>query len=110
MPRRLLFLGAGYEWSLFLYAWFSRRLDRRLKTRTSIYGWAFYFGAIVEPIDAHAWVNVCIRCGSGCSASSLMKQALVRSSVLGLRVYRCPRCGARNPFADDSAITPALPF
>jgi SAM-dependent methyltransferase len=101
MPRRVLFLGAGYEWSLFLYAWFSRRLDRRLRTRSSIYGWAFYFGAIAEPIDAGTWVNVCMRCGSGCSASSLIEQARVRASVLGLRVYRCPRCGAQNPFADD---------
>jgi len=40
-PRRLLLLGAGSEWSLFLYAWLSRRLDRFFKTRTSVYGWAF---------------------------------------------------------------------
>jgi SAM-dependent methyltransferase len=101
LPLRLLFVGAGYEWPLFLFAWLSRRLDRLLNTRTSIYGWAFYFGNIVEPIDAGAWVNVCLRCGSGCSASFLKKQARVSSNVLGLRVYRCLRCGARNPFAED---------
>jgi SAM-dependent methyltransferase len=100
-PRRVLLLGAGYEWSLFLYAWLSRQLDARLSTRTSIYGWAFYFGSIVEPIDTETWVNVCIRCGSGCSSSSLTKQALVRSSFPGVRIFRCPECGAANPFADD---------
>jgi SAM-dependent methyltransferase len=101
MPRRQLFLGCGYEWSLFLYAWLSRRLDKHLNTRTSIYGWAFYFGNIAEPIDTGTWVNVCIRCGSGCTAASLMKQGLLKSSFVGLRVYRCPDCGATNPFAED---------
>jgi SAM-dependent methyltransferase len=100
-PRRLLLLGAGYEWSLFLYVWLSRRLDRRLNARTSIYGWALYFGNVVESIDTETWVNVCIRCGSGCSASSLIGRGLVRTGFLGLRVYRCPTCGATNPFADD---------
>jgi SAM-dependent methyltransferase len=100
-PRRLLLLGGGYEWSLFVYAWLSRRLDRWLDTRTSIYGWAFYFGHIVESIDTQTWVNVCIRCGSGCSASFLMSQGLIRLKFASLRVYRCPACGATNPFADD---------
>src|SRR6185312_2407358 len=68
IPRRLWLIGAGYEWSLFLYSWFSRRLDRRLNTRTAIYGWAFYFGQIHASIDTEAWPNVCIRCGSGVSA------------------------------------------
>jgi hypothetical protein len=93
--------GAGYEWSLFLYASLSRRFDRLLKTRTSAYGWAFYFGSIVDPIDTQTWVNVCIRCGSGYSASFLMSQALVHSNFCGFRLYRCPHCGATNPFADD---------
>ena len=35
-PLRLLPLGGGQEWSLFLFAWLSRRIDRRLRTRTSI--------------------------------------------------------------------------
>ena len=102
VPRRLLLLGDGYEWSLFLYVWLSRRFDRLLKTRTSVYGWAFYFGNIVDPIDTETWVNVCIRCGSGCSASSLIRQALVHSNFCGLRIYRCPHCGADNPFAEDT--------
>jgi SAM-dependent methyltransferase len=100
-PRRLLLLGDGYEWSLFLYTWLSRRFDRLLKTRTSVYGWAFYFGSIVDPIDTQTWVNVCIRCGRGCPAPSLIRQALVYSNFCGLRLYRCPHCGATNPFSDD---------
>ena len=107
VPRRLLLLGAGYEWSLFLYVWLSRRLDRWLHARISIYGWAFYFGNIVEPIDTETWFNVCIRCGSGCSASSLIRQGLVRRMLPGIRIYRCPQCGARNPFADDGGTQTA---
>jgi SAM-dependent methyltransferase len=100
-PRRLLLLGAGYEWSLFLYGWLSRRLDRLCKTRTSVYGWALYFGTVAGPIDTTTWVNVCMRCGSGSPAAFLIKEGLVRHSFLGVRVYRCPHCGATNPFADD---------
>ncbi|HEX4274939.1 MAG TPA: class I SAM-dependent methyltransferase [Bryobacteraceae bacterium] len=91
-PRRLLLLGAGYEWSLFLYVWLSRRLDRFFGTRTGVYGWAFYFGKVAQPIDAGAWVNVCIRCGRGHSAGSLKKH---------FGIWRCSECGAANPFAED---------
>jgi SAM-dependent methyltransferase len=100
-PRRLLLLGGGYEWSLFLYGWVSRRLDRWVNTRTSIYGWAFYFGEVARPIDTETWVNVCIRCGGGYAGGFLTGEGLVRSSFPGLRVWRCPGCGAVNPFAND---------
>jgi SAM-dependent methyltransferase len=100
LPRRLLPLGGGSEWSLFLYGWLSRRVDRLFNTRTSVYGWAFYLGNIVDPIDTETWVNVCIRCGSGCPASSLIGKHLVHSTFCGLRIYRCTHCGATNPFAE----------
>ncbi|HWF07439.1 MAG TPA: class I SAM-dependent methyltransferase [Bryobacteraceae bacterium] len=96
-PRRLLLLGGGYEWSLFVYAWLSRRLDRWLKTRTSVYGWAFYFGRVTEPIDTEAWVNVCIRCGSGHAAHVLATRFRAGWNLPGLRAWRCPACGAVNP-------------
>jgi SAM-dependent methyltransferase len=99
-PRRLLLLGGGREWSLFLYAWLSRRIDRAFKLRSSIYGWAFYFGAIPEPIDTESTRNVCIRCGSGSPASSLKEAGLVQATWIGVHVYRCPDCGATNPFID----------
>lgn len=101
IPRRLLLLGAGYEWSLFLYAWMSRRLDRRLHTRTSVYGWAFYFGNVGESIDTNTRANVCIRCGSGHAAEFLVAQDLVHRRFFWLRTWRCPECGAANPFALD---------
>jgi len=90
IPKRLWLLGGGYEWSLFLYVWCSRRLDRLLGTRTSVYGWAFYFGKIDQPVDTDTWINVCIRCGSGCPASSLT----------GLRIWHCPSCNTANPFIE----------
>ncbi|HWE49000.1 MAG TPA: class I SAM-dependent methyltransferase [Bryobacteraceae bacterium] len=94
IPRRLWLLGGGYEWSLFLYVWLSRRLDRALGTRTSVYGWAFYFGRVERPVDTDTWVNVCIRCGSGCPAGSIT----ARSAVPGLAIWHCTNCGASNPF------------
>jgi SAM-dependent methyltransferase len=100
-PRRLMLLGAGYEWSLFVYGWVSRRLDRYLGTRTSIYGWAFYFGNLAEAIDTATWVNVCCRCGSGSAASRLKELGLVRANFSGFRIFECPTCGAGNSFADD---------
>ncbi len=101
LPKRMYLLGAGYEWTLFLWAWLSRRVDRWFGTRWSVYGWALYFGALPEPIDPATWVNVCIRCGSGFAALFLHRENLVRRVVPGLRIYRCAHCGAVNPFAEE---------
>ena len=98
-PRRLFLLGGGREWCLFAYVWLSRRIDRRLNLRTSIYGWALYFGAVAEPVNTETMANVCIRCGSGHSASSLKQSRRLHSTWI-VRVYRCPNCGATNPFID----------
>lgn len=97
IPKRLLLLGGGYEWTLFLYAWLSRWMDRRFQTRTSVYGWAFYFGHHLTEFDTETWWNVCIRCGSGHAASTLEK--LIHKTGWGIRVFRCPQCGAMNPYA-----------
>lgn len=98
-PRRLTLVGAGYEWSLCAYVWVSRRLDRWLNRRTSVYGWAFYFGEIGVEVDERVRANVCVRCGSG-HATAVLAPGVTRSRF-GFRVYRCPNCGARNPFVDD---------
>lgn len=87
IPKRLLLLGGGHEFSLFIYAWLSRRVDRIFGSRTSIYGWAFYFGSIAARIETEAWPNVCIRCGSAVPAHQLSAPR-----------WRCPNCGAVNPF------------
>ncbi len=98
-PRRLLLLGAGTETSLRLFSYFSRLSDRWLHTRLSVYGWAFYFGAVTGPIDRRTWTNVCIRCGSGHPAESL--QRALRRRLL-VSSYSCPDCGAWNIFAADN--------
>jgi ferredoxin len=97
LPLRLMLLGAGYEWSLFLYVWISRRLDRMFGLRSSMYGWAFYFGKVGEPVDTRVNRNVCIRCGSACPADRLKPVARLR-----IQTYRCVDCGATNPFFERS--------
>lgn len=94
LPRRLWLVGGGFEFLLFLYVWVSRRVDRWWGTRTGVYGWAFYFGGVEGPVDIAGWVNVCIRCGSGCPGARLAP----RTAIPGLKVYCCSRCGAKNPF------------
>ena len=87
LPKRLWLVGGGFEAVLRGYVQLSRRIDRLLGTRTGVYGWAFYFGEGYGPIDTTAWVNVCIRCGSG------FPEALLKDGG----IYRCPNCGAPNP-------------
>jgi SAM-dependent methyltransferase len=86
-PLRLWLLGGGFEWVLRAYVRWSRRIDRTFGTRTGIYGWAFYFGAIAESVDTSEWRNVCIRCGSGSPYDAVKNK----------RYYPCPNCGAINP-------------
>ena len=88
LPRRIWLLGGGFERLLYCYVWISRRLDRRLGSRTGIYGWAFYFGGVPLPIDTTAMVNVCVGCGSGWPVDAL---------PAGRKSYLCPGCGTRNP-------------
>ena len=96
LPRRLLLLSGGFPWTLSLYTWLSPRLDRRFGTRIGVYGWALYFGSIAEPIDTGTLPNFCIRCGAGHPASALVSE---RSAIPGIRIWRCPDCGTRNPFS-----------
>ena len=101
-PRRLLLLGGGTQISLLLITGCFRLLDRFLGTRLSVYGWAFYFGA-VEPrdVDCETWSNVCVRCGSGASSSWLENMGRVTRSWFGLSTYTCPQCETRNLFTVD---------
>ena len=87
LPRRIYLVGGGFPWTLFAYEWFSRRVDRLLRTRLGVYGWAMYFGVIREAVDTQMLENVCIRCGSGHPVS-----VLGRGST-----WRCPNCGTSNP-------------
>ncbi len=94
-PKRLFLLGGGTDTSLLLYSWLSRRMDRWFGFRTSIYGWAFYFGHVKMPIDTATHRNVCILCGSGFSARFLDLRGYL------LPLYKCPECGANNVFSLD---------
>lgn len=89
LPGRMILVGGGFEWTLFAWAWLSRRIDRAFGLRTSVYGWAMYFGNVPEAPDTTPMVNVCIRCGSGCSGQA------GRAGLLS--TWRCPDCGAVNP-------------
>jgi len=100
-PRRLAFIGGGHEWSLFLFALISRSIDRRAGTRLSVYGWALYFGNISIGIDASSSLNVCLRCGAGTPSVLLKEKRLVSRRFRWFDVYRCPQCGAKNPFVED---------
>ena len=74
--------------------------DRRFHTRAGIYGWALYFGFFPEKVDPTPRANVCIRCGQAHTSQSLLDLNMVQKR-LWLRSYRCPDCGAQNPFAND---------
>ena len=102
-PKKLWVLGNGTEFSLRLINYFSRLSDRFLRTRLTVYGWVLYFGNVIAPIDRHAWINVCIRCGSGHPSQWLLAQGnLVRRRLI-FRGYSCPGCGTWNLFSNDES-------
>ncbi len=100
-PRKKLLLGGGSEISLRWLTYFLRIFDRLFGAKASVYGWAFYFGAIEETIDLESWTSVCIRCGAGHSAASLVSNNRVTRNLFRIRRYDCPNCGARNLFTCD---------
>jgi hypothetical protein len=77
-----------------------RAFDRIFHARASVYGWAYYFGASLDP-DVATWSNVCVRCGSA-DPSGLLKNMgkVVRRRFLP-PVYICQNCGGRNFFTED---------
>lgn len=96
-PRKLLLLGNGNEWILRAANWILRLVDRWFHCRTSVYGWAFYFGESLQP-DLTPWTNVCVRCGSGHSSALLVMMGRVRARRVLPSLYTCPQCGTRNYF------------
>jgi SAM-dependent methyltransferase len=101
-PRRLWLVGNGNPTFTAWLTYFLRTLDQSLGTRTSVYGWALYFGDVGETLETAPWTNVCIRCGAGHSDASLTVNKRVRRQFLFLRSYECPNCGAWNLFTKDS--------
>jgi SAM-dependent methyltransferase len=129
-PRRIYLVGGGWEWTLRIGTFVLRTCDRLLSTRGSIYGWACTFGSPVQSEllarrqgacakgpcsrmlindessltgEMLPWSNVCIRCGAGHASGRLLATGNVRRGLLGIRIFRCPGCGAENYFTDDAA-------
>jgi len=100
-PRKLWLIGGGREGVLVFWSGFARLMDRWFRTRLSIYGWALYFGALEEEVDARPWWNVCVRCGSGCASDWLESRGSLKRRWL-IPGYICPGCGAWNIFTRDA--------
>jgi SAM-dependent methyltransferase len=77
----------------------TRIFDRWFATRTSVYGWGFYFGHAGEPIDPHPLTNVCVRCGQAHPSHTIVQTTQVRR--LPVPSYHCPDCTAFNIFFQD---------
>ncbi|MES1257217.1 MAG: hypothetical protein ABUS51_02260, partial [Acidobacteriota bacterium] len=95
-PRRMWLFGNGDRHVIAALSYLVRVIDRAFATRLSVYGWAFWFGALHEPVATLAWTNVCVHCGSGTPAELLT----VRRHFL-LRSYTCQSCGTWNLFTPD---------
>jgi SAM-dependent methyltransferase len=90
-PRRIALFLYGSERYLAFLMWVLRGIDRRLGTSLSVYGWEFHFGGGPARERVEAWVNVCVRCGSGFPEAYLRAKNVVRGLA-----YRCPECGGFN--------------
>ncbi|HMD71121.1 MAG TPA: class I SAM-dependent methyltransferase [Bryobacteraceae bacterium] len=95
-PRKIALFAFGNERFLAWLVWVLRVLDRALGTRLSVYGWAFRFGGTPPESMPEAWINVCVRCGSGASEAYLLHAGAVRRVLGGMESYACPQCGCRN--------------
>ncbi len=104
-PRRVL-----RSWLLFWRRWEGalavltaalRFIDRRFGARTSVYGWAMYFGHVPEPVVAPPWTSVCVRCGQAHPSEWLAEIGALRRRWLFFSMYACPACGAANFYSRD---------
>jgi len=103
VPRKLLLFCYGNESFLRFLTFALRKIDHLLGWRSSVYGWAFYFGNVRTPENT-AWSNVCVRCGSGHPSALLKQSGTVRKRHLLPPVYPCPQCRTENFFTDDEDL------
>ena len=106
-PRRLWLFGHGNLRFMAVMAYALRMVDRLFGTRTSVYGWALFFGTGPRAIDTTAWRNVCVQCGAGHSGRWLESRNVVHR-LLFLRVFTCPVCGGWNLLSSDPGVSGAL--
>ena len=100
-PRKVWLFGNGHLRFVACLTYALRLLDRAFGARTSVYGWAFYFGDIREEIATVPWTNVCVRCGTGHSSASLIANQRVQRAILTPPSYDCPVCSTWNLFTID---------
>lgn len=100
-PRKIALFAFGNECFLAWFTWILRGLDQAMGTRLSVYGWAFQFGGTAPGPAVAAWINVCVRCGSGASEAYLRQRNVVRRGPGGIERYSCPQCGAQNLLTPD---------
>jgi SAM-dependent methyltransferase len=103
LPGRLAVFLWGMEGPLILFNALLRLLDRFLHTRTSVYGWALYFGLIHRQISRDPQTNVCVRCGYGHPSDWLRKIRAVDTFLGMIPRYRCPHCGVANIYFRDES-------
>jgi SAM-dependent methyltransferase len=77
-----------------------RLLDHAFGLRLTVYGWAFYFGNLGQPVDENLRRNICVRCGQAHPSQRLTEIGRVRQKWF-IQSFSCPSCGANNPFAAD---------
>jgi SAM-dependent methyltransferase len=100
-PRRLWLLGNGHPKVIAALSYAARIFDRLWRTRWSVYGWAFYFGDIGEPVETNIWTNVCVHCGAAHPAGILITRGRL------LKRYHCPECSTWNLFTKDQTAAHA---
>ncbi|HYK89298.1 MAG TPA: methyltransferase domain-containing protein [Acidobacteriota bacterium] len=101
LPGRLAVFLWGMELPLVLLNALLRLLDRYFHMRTSVYGWALYFGKVSIGVSPAPWTNVCVRCGRGHPSDWLREVNAVSRRWGFLPLYRCPHCSARNVYFRD---------
>jgi SAM-dependent methyltransferase len=101
-PRTLRWLFGDREAVLAAVNVLFRLSDRFWGTRSTVYGWALYFGSIPGAVDTNPWINVCLRCGNAHPSDWLRERGSVRRRWLFFPAYTCPSCGAGNPFSNDA--------
>jgi len=107
-PRKIALFAFGNECFLAWFTWALRALDQAVGTRLSVYGWAFQFGGEAPEPAREAWINVCVRCGSGAAEAYLRHAGAVRRILGGMESYTCPQCGGANFLTRDGAAPNAV--
>ncbi len=106
-PRRMWLIGNGNLRCLAAITFVLRMVDKIFSTRSTMYGWAFYFGRVPSLVEAREWKNVCVGCGAGFSENYLILNARVRRTFPFLRCYNCPLCGVWNLLTHDKEAAPS---